>query len=58
MLYGSACLRTGFGASFIIMPMLLSFMSVPAVLLAAHGPVIALSLLLLFLLKTKRRAGL
>jgi MFS family permease len=54
----STCLRTGFGASFIIMPMLLNFMSVPAVLLAAHGPVIALSLLLLFLLKTKKRTGL
>jgi hypothetical protein len=51
----STCLRTGFGASFIIMPVLLSFMSVPAVLLAAHGPVIAMSLLLLLSLNTKKK---
>jgi MFS family permease len=50
----STCLRTGFGASFIIMPMLLSVLSVPAVLLIAHGPVVLISLLTLLALNRKR----
>jgi len=51
----STCLRTGFGASFIIMPLLLSVMSVPAVLMVAHGPVIAVSVLFLVYLNLPKK---
>ncbi|MDR0953700.1 MAG: MFS transporter [Elusimicrobiota bacterium] len=47
----STCLRTGFGASFFIMPILLTMMSVPTLLIVSHGPVIVISLLFLILHK-------
>jgi hypothetical protein len=51
----STFLRTGFGASFIIMPFMLSVLPVGKVLLFSHGPVIIIALLFLAVINGKRK---
>ncbi len=51
----STCLRSGFGASFFIMPLLMEILPVPKVLLIAHGPVIIISVALLLFINAKYR---
>jgi hypothetical protein len=51
----STCLRTGFGASFFIMPLLMGIFSVPKVLVMAHGPVVLISAALLLFINRKHK---
>ena len=46
----STCLRTGFGAGFIIIPFLFNAFAVSKVLLYAHGPLVLISILFILLL--------